>query len=158
MKKYYLILMMCIFFIPKLFCQKSDTLRFVLKNKKQFLNLIGSNKVINDTVYYVKYSIDIGNKVIGLSDEEIFNYDSIYLAKLSNLPFCIINDKKGNKMIECFWSGEYYDKEYKEYYKNGNLKISGQYGSNKAGTWYYYRRNGKLKKIEEYPPDNIKRE
>lgn len=66
-----------------------------------------------------------------------------------NKSYFIIRTNKGKPIAEGYWLIEYFSGQYKEFYKNGNLKFEGFYlGDLKIKNWKYYNESGKLIKEE----------
>ena len=83
--------------------------------------------------------------------------DSLFLT-YSVGKYCKFYNKDSVLVLESIWYPEFYAGQYKEYYDNGILKISGEFVKEgegpplgtKKGKWYYYYKNGKLRKVINY--------
>jgi antitoxin component YwqK of YwqJK toxin-antitoxin module len=69
-----------------------------------------------------------------------------------NPIYLIILYNNGLKYKEGLWSALTYTMPYTEYYRNGKIKIVGQFREDgkPMGKWIFYRKNGEIEKEETY--------
>jgi len=104
---------------------------------------------LNDTIYYCKNSKARKN---GMSVSDAQSKGNLFTCKdKSFYKYFMFYTKDWKLVAEGFWDIEGFQKAYKEYYKNGNLKEEGmRNGDSKVNHWKYYDETGKLIKEEEY--------
>lgn len=83
--------------------------------------------------------------------------DSLFEKKAFG-KYCKFYNKDSIVILEGIWNPEFFMGPYKEYYDNGKIKTEGEYSESdvaeecgiKKGRWVYYKKNGKVKRIEIY--------
>lgn len=135
------------FFICHVFslvAQEIDTISIICQNfapvDKQYHKRMHSFSIKQGTIYLEKcHNMD----TTIIRNEERINSGNYY---------CKFFDGKHRIIEEGRWCSEYFNGAYISYYKNGNIKKKGSYQlGNCVGEWTYYKRNGCVKKIVQYP-------
>jgi hypothetical protein len=150
-----LIIFLLLSISESLFSQKIvDSLKvtqdqFNLYEKRKNLKWIGD--INSDSII----EIHLNGAKINPEKEHLKYYTLLKILKaIQNENYIIIVDDF-NK-VQCIFKidGEGYIDSYKKFHSNGKIKITGDYDSNisnkKIGKWFYYDKNGKLKKVKYY--------
>lgn len=134
-----LLLYSCSFFSQE---NKVDTVFFRLDRFKKIDRIIINNVVFKNDTFCLTKKID----------KEKENGKALLNKHKSMYSYFIFITTTGKRIEEGQWNGEHFVIGiYKEYYKNGNLKMAGDMDDgNKIGNWRYYNKNGTIKKEVNY--------
>ena len=130
-----------------------DTVIVILNKYEDFKiktnNSFDEGFYLNDTIYYCK---NRKAKKKGVSISEAQSNGSLFTCKdKSSYKYFLFYTKDWKLIAEGYWDVEGFQKQYKEYYKTGEIKEEGyRNGDSKVKGWKYYTEAGKLIKEEEY--------